>query len=104
MPVILHCFSGTEKDLEYALSEDYFISVVTLVCKSTTRQALVPKIPIEKMLLETDAPWNDPMSRDLVNRPWKIEYSADTVASIQGLHIQDVLKQTEKNAREIMKI
>jgi Tat protein secretion system quality control protein TatD with DNase activity len=56
------------------------------------------------MLLETDSPWLDPKSNDLVNRPWKIAESAKVIAKIKKIEPKDVLKQTSKNARKVFSI
>jgi len=96
--VIMHCFSGSEENLKYALEQNYWISYATIIVRSDKHKRLAGNTPIESMLLETDAPWLDPDSKDLVNRPWKIERSAEVIAGIKDTTKEDVLKQTEENA------
>jgi TatD DNase family protein len=97
--VVLHCFSGNETNLKTALQRDYFISFATNICKSEKHRRLAKLTPLESMLLETDAPWLHPTSRELINRPWMIEESAKVIAEIKGITKEDVLAATEENAK-----
>jgi len=99
--VVLHCFSGSPADLKEAIERKYWISLATIVCKSHTRQRLIGRIPLENLLLETDSPWLDPFSSDLVNRPWNISFTADLIASRLGMLTEEVLLQTTKNAIKV---
>ena len=98
--VALHCFSGSEGDLKEALKRNYFISFATNICYTKKHPRLAQKTPLEKMLLETDAPWLDPDSpKTLTNRPWKILNSAKIISEIKKIPLEEVLKITAKNAK-----
>ena len=103
--VIFHCFSDPNY-LEESLNKNYWISINTIVCKSKTYRKIAKRTPIKRMLLETDAPWMDPKSSELINRPWKIEQSANLISEkLQKQYTKDeILKQTENNARKVFKI
>lgn len=105
--VMLHCFSGSEATLKAALELGYYISFATNVCWTKKHPYLAGKTPLDKMLLETDAPWLDPdtiieelksESRKLNNRPWKIGKSAEKIAEVKGTTKEEVLKVTAENA------
>ncbi len=98
---VLHCFSGSETNLREALKKEYWISFATLVCKSDKHKRFAKIVPLERMLLETDAPWLHPTSREMINRPWLIEESAKAIAGIKGITKDEVLKMTEGNARGV---
>ena len=102
--VVLHCFSGNESNLKYALEQNYWISFATIICKSEKHQRLARKTPIEKMLLETDSPWLHPSSRELINRPWLISESAKVIASINNIPAEKILHQTAENAKKVFSI
>ncbi len=102
--VVMHCFSGSESDMLFAVEQGYFISVATVICKSKKHQRLAAKLPLENMLLETDAPWLDPYSRELNNRPWKIFESSKLISSIKNVEEQEILKQTTENAISVFKL
>lgn len=98
--VMLHCFSGNEAQLKFALEHGWFISYATVLVKSFKHQRLAAATPMEQMLLETDAPWLDPDTRELVNRPWKIERSAEVIGEKKGISKEEVLRITSENARK----
>ncbi len=100
--VMLHCFSGNEATLEMALELGYYISFATNICWTKKHPYLAGRTPLDRMLLETDAPWLDPDStmekKELNNRPWKIEKSAAKIAEIKGISKEEVLRITAENA------
>ncbi len=100
--VMLHCFSGSEGQLKLALQQGWMISIATIICKSEKHKRLAKLIPIDQLLLETDSPWLDPDqppgSKELTNRPWKIERSAEVIAEQTGITKEEVLHKTEANA------
>lgn len=94
----MHCFSGSEQNLSYALEQNYWISYATIIARSDKHKRLAEKTPLENMLLETDSPWLDPDSRELTNRPWKIDRSAEIIAEIKEKTKEEILKITADNA------
>lgn len=107
--VIFHCFSGSEGVLEYILKQpEWFVSFATNVCFTKKHPRLAALVPLNRMLLETDAPWLDPdvpegKERGLTNRPWKIERSAEVIAKIKGFSKKEILSMTTENARRAFK-
>lgn len=102
--VMMHCFSGSEGQLKDCLEQGWLISYATVLVKSFKHQRLAKQTPLEQMVLETDSPWLDPDSRELVNRPWKIERSAEILATLLKIDKDEVLRTTEKNARRFFRM
>ncbi len=106
--VMMHCFSGSGENLQECLKQGWMISFATIVVKSKRHQRLAKQTPLDQMLLETDAPWLDPDtkpgSRELTNRPWKIERSAEVIAGLKGMTKQEVLRATEENAKKFFRL
>ena len=102
--VVMHCFSGSEDEMKYAIENGYYISFATIICRSKKHQQFAKACDIDSMLLETDSPWLDPDSRELKNRPWKIRQSAQLIAEIKQLSMDEVLRITEENAKRIFRI
>ena len=109
--VVLHCFSGSETHLKAALEKNYFISYATNVWYTKKHPRLAALTPTKNMLLETDAPWNDPdlksfeERRDkLTNMPWKIAKSADVIGQMKKMLPSDILNITTNNARHVFNI
>jgi TatD DNase family protein len=102
--VVMHCFSGSESTLQHALEQNYWISFATIIARSDKHRRLAAKTPIENMMLETDSPWLDPDSRELTNRPWKIERSAELIAQIKQTTKEEILKITTENAKKAFRL
>jgi TatD DNase family protein len=107
--VALHCFSGSESDLKRALDRGYYISYATNVCYTKKHPRLAAATPLDRMLLETDAPWLDPdvpegQERGLTNRPWKIVKSAEVIAKLHNTTKEEVLRITSENAKKLFRI
>ncbi len=102
--VMMHCFSGSDEELKQALDLGYYISFATIICRSKKHQRLAAATPLERMLLETDAPWLDPYSREPTNRPWNIFESAKIIAELNGTTPEHVLTTTEQNAKDLFNL
>ena len=67
---VVHCFTGTAAELEVYLSLDLHIGITGWICderRGVGLRALIPRIPRDRLMIETDAPFLTP--RDLVPRP-----------------------------------
>jgi TatD DNase family protein len=62
-PSVVHCFSGTEDDLRQYLQLDYYIGItgiLTLKKRGKPLRELISQIPLDRILIETDAPYLTP--------------------------------------------
>ena len=69
-PAVVHCFTGDERALDAYLDLDLHIGITGWICderRGTHLHRLVKKIPAERLMVETDAPYLLP--RDLRPRP-----------------------------------
>ena len=69
-PAVIHCFTGDERALDACLDLDLHIGITGWICderRGTHLHRLVEKIPSERLMVETDAPYLLP--RDLRPRP-----------------------------------
>lgn len=60
---VMHCFSGNEKELKECLDLGLYIGItgiVTIMTRGADLRNLVPRIPVERILVETDAPYLTP--------------------------------------------
>ena len=100
--VLLHCFSGSaEFGMEY-VRLGATISVAGPVTYKNNRKtvAMVGAVPIEHLLVETDAPYLTPVPfRGKRNTPLFVEYTARKVAEIKGLTFEETARITTENAR-----
>ncbi|MCL1787450.1 MAG: TatD family hydrolase, partial [Defluviitaleaceae bacterium] len=93
---VLHSFSGNA-DLAQAYVDLGFylgISGVVTFDKTGKLQAVIEKIPLDKLLLETDAPYLTPKPfRGKRNESPYLSYVADAIAAIKGIDAEAVKKQ-----------
>lgn len=101
---VFHCFSGTGETAEEVLKLGFFISftgVITFPNASFARET-VKKVPMEKLLIETDCPYLAPVPhRGKRNEPAFVIETAKKIAEIKGLSIADVARITTNNAEDL---
>jgi TatD DNase family protein len=104
---VLHCFSGDDNFLSECLNLGFFIS---FTCNITYKKAqdlrnLVKIASLERLLLETDAPFLPPQDlRGKRNEPIYIKYLAQEIARIKGMGVEEVAKITTKNAKNFFNL
>ena len=105
---VLHCFTGDKNDAEKILSYDNFLfgigGVVTFK-KSHLPEVLASVIPLQKLVLETDAPYLAPTPyRGKRNEPKYVENIAQKLSEIYNVSLQEVAETTTKNAKLLFNI
>lgn len=103
---VLHCFTGDAALLERCLALDLFIGVTGWVCDERRGQTLrdcLPDVPMQRLMLETDAPFLLP--RDLPekprngrNEPAFLPHIALEVARLMQLDADQLARQTASNS------
>lgn len=104
---VLHCFTDTAETLEKALSRGLYIGVngISTFTKDPAQQAMFASIPLEKMLLETDAPFLTPRPfRGKVNEPAFVREVAKHQAEARDLPLGDIISTTTANAKMLFVI
>ena len=100
LKVLLHCFSSSEKLADRGLELGYFFSFSGIVTfkKSLEVQAAAKKVPLERMLIETDAPFlAPPPYRGKRNEPAYVIHVAEKIAELKDISLREVADQTTKN-------
>ncbi len=102
---VLHCFSGDEN-----LAWEYFnlgliISFTGLITFSQRWDDLIRKVPSDKLMIETDAPFMTPEPhRGKRNEPVLVKHVAQRMAEIRGVEFEKIAEQTTTNAKKMFKI
>jgi TatD DNase family protein len=97
----LHSFTDTVRQMEEGLGRGLLIGVngISTFTKDKAQQAMFATIPLEKMLLETDAPFLTPAPlRGKVNEPAYVRNVAEFHAVQRGLSLNELAAITTKNA------
>lgn len=94
---VVHSFTGSKRDLAEALRREFYIGVNGLITYTTT-----PLPPLEKMLLETDAPFLTPYhNRDTMNVPGNVREIAAFLSGKMGVAETIIAEQTTHNATQL---
>jgi TatD DNase family protein len=95
---IFHCFSG-DRELagEILHVPDFYISISTQVIFNKSIRKLAKKMPLERLLLETDAPFLSPVKGER-NFPWNITRSAEKIAELRDMDSSEILNAARENA------
>lgn len=103
---IFHSYSGSYDTAKLLIDRFYFSVSGPVTFKNARNiKEIVEKLPIEKILIETDSPYLTPEPfRGKRNEPCYVEYVAKTVASIKSIDYQEVIDITTLNARRAFKI
>ena len=103
--VVMHCFSGSpEFELE-CVREGFYIALGGVVTfKNAKKVKEVAKIvPLERLLLETDAPYMTPVPyRGKENQPAYVKFVAEEIANLRGVSFDEVANATCENAKKLL--
>lgn len=101
---VIHCFSGDYKLAMSFIELGYYISIpgtVTYKNADRTREA-AEKIPIERLLIETDAPFLAPLPlRGKRNEPLFIRHTAEKIAGLRHMEFDELALNTSLNAKKL---
>jgi TatD DNase family protein len=106
-PGVLHCFTGTLEEAKRVLERGWAISLSGIVTfkKSTALREIIPHIPLQQLLIETDTPYLAPQSkRGQQNEPAFLPEIAALVAFVKGVSVEEVVQATSQNARNLFKL
>ncbi len=101
---IVHCFSGDYAMASRCLDLGFYISIPGTVTypKAQEIRDVVKRIPLNALLVETDAPFLPPQShRGKRNEPAYVTRAAEKIAEIKGITLAEVAAETSCNARDV---
>lgn len=100
---IWHCFNGTVEEGKRALDLGLHLGIGGIFTfKNAGVDKAVAQLPIDKMMLETDAPYLAPSpKRGRRNEPAFIKFTAGKLAEVKGQPLEDVVRQTSQTALEL---
>lgn len=101
--VIMHAFDGSASHSLIGVERGYFFSIPPSIVRSIQKQKLVERVPLENILLESDAPALSPAPGS-VNTPSNVKVSAEMVSKIKGISLEKVEEITTENAIRILRI
>ena len=105
---VIHSFTGNTNQLEQILDRGLYVALNGIITFSNdeSQLAMAAAVPLEKMLLETDAPFLTPSPfRGTINEPKNVRYVAEFLASIRPTDsLETITQQTTRNAEDLFGI
>jgi len=100
---IFHCFSGTSDEAKQIIASGLYLGIGGVVTyKKSTLPDIVKEIPLQHIVLETDAPYLAPVPyRGKRNESSYIPIIAQKIAEIKGITVEEVANVTTDNAAHI---
>jgi TatD DNase family protein len=103
-PGVLHSFSGSLATAQQAISLNFYIGITGPVTfkNAKQKQEMVAQLPLEHLLIETDAPFLTPHPhRGKRNEPAFVSEIADKIAGLQSRSQEEVAAITTQNAAQL---
>jgi len=105
---VIHSFTGTIGQMQQYLALGLYLGFNGIIFKHIQGidwQEIILKTPLDKILIETDAPYlTPPMAGVARNEPVFVKYVAQEIAKIKKLSYEEVAIQTAKNAKTLFNI
>jgi TatD DNase family protein len=104
---IIHCFSGNFEMAKFCIEMGFYISIPGSITFKNAEglRKVVKEIPLESLLVETDAPFLTPEPfRGKRNEPSYVRYTAQKVAEIKNVSFERVAEVTTENALRVYKL
>lgn len=101
---VFHSFTGDWKAAQKALALGFYISFSGIVTfgNASTVQNVARKMPIDRMLIETDSPFLAPEPhRGSVNEPKNVKIVARIISNLRDVSLDTIEEATTKNAQEL---
>lgn len=100
---VMHCFGGSVQEAQRAVEMGFHLGIGGVVTfKNATMADVVKAVPLERLLLETDAPYLSPVPhRGQRNESCYIPLIAQRIADLRGITVAEVAEATSANARRL---
>ncbi|MCW8833249.1 MAG: TatD family hydrolase, partial [Colwellia sp.] len=110
--MVAHCFTGNAQELKQCLAADMYIGITGWLCDERRGQELrdiVSLIPLERLLIETDAPYLTPRTirprpKSSRNEPSYLPYVVEELATITAIDPKEIACQTSINAEKVFNL
>lgn len=101
---VMHCFTESMEVALAAIEMNFYISFSGIVTfkKALELKEVATKIPLERMLIETDSPYLAPVPfRGKLNQPSYVKHVAEEIAKLRGISVEEVGSVTSANFKKL---
>ena len=102
--VVMHCFSGSVEFARECIKEGWYLALGGVVTfkNAVKMKEVAVHIPLDRLLLETDAPYLTPVPyRGKENQPAYVKFVAEEIAKLRGISFEEVSAVTSRNAEAV---
>ena len=104
---VLHCFTENWEMARAAIELGFYISISGIVTfhQAQNVRDMAQQIPLERLLIETDAPWLSPAPyRGKTNHPGRVKLVAEKLAEIRNESLETLASATFQNANRLFRL
>lgn len=104
---VVHSFSAEQKELEQILKRGLYIGLngIMTFTKNPSQLQAAKLVPLDKLLLETDAPFLTPVPfRGKICQPMHVRSTAEFLANLRGESLDQLGKAVTRNAQSLFKL
>lgn len=104
---VMHCFTESWEVAQRAMALNFYISFSGIVTfkKATGLKDIATRVPLERMLIETDSPYLAPVPhRGKTNQPAFVKHVAEEIAALRGISLDQVAEATTRNFFKLFKV
>jgi len=104
---VIHCFTGDYDAARNYLDLGFYLSFTGIITfrNADALREVVRKVPLEKILVETDSPFLTPVPhRGKRNEPAHVRFVAQTIADVKNVRLEEVARVTTNNVRQLFQI
>jgi TatD DNase family protein len=104
---VMHCFTESLEVALAAIEMNFYISFSGIVTfkKALELKEVATRIPLERMLIETDSPYLAPVPfRGKLNQPGYVKHVAEEIAKLRGISVEEVGVATSANFYKLFNI
>ncbi len=104
---VMHCFTESWEVAQQAMEMNFYISFSGIVTfkKAVGLKDIAKKIPLERMLVETDSPYLAPVPhRGRINQPAFVRHVVEEIAALRGITANEVDAATTRNFFKLFKV
>lgn len=110
--MVAHCFTGNKSELEICIDAGMYIGITGWVCDERRGKSLaeiVSLIPLDRLLIETDAPYLTPRTikpkpKSSRNEPSYLPFIIEKIANVTALDPNEIACQTSENAQQVLNL
>lgn len=110
-PVVVHCFTGKKSELEDYLSRGFYIGITGYIAienRSKDLQRFVSMIPLNKLMIETDAPYMKPTGAPKTPtgnmEPYLLGMVADKLSKLYKVPVGVIISKTTQNSKKFFQL